>query len=111
MSPLSRRDFLKTSLAAGTFANAGALPLYASRRTATDIVSLGKSGVGVTRLAFGTGTHNGQVQLLLVKRNSHGWSTMPMITASAFSRLRNPMSLLPCSARLSKVFLAIVTNS
>ena len=31
-------------------------------RTATDMVTLGKSGMKVTRLAFGTGTINGQVQ-------------------------------------------------
>jgi len=65
MSPISRRDFLKTSLAAGTVAGAGALPLYAARGTATDVVTLGKSGVKVTRLAFGTGTRNGQVQAAL----------------------------------------------
>jgi len=62
MSPLSRRDFLKTSLAAGTAASIGALPLHASPGKATDMVTLGKSGAQVTRLAFGTGTNGGQVQ-------------------------------------------------
>jgi aryl-alcohol dehydrogenase-like predicted oxidoreductase len=38
------------------------LPLLAERQTATDWVTLGKSGVKVTRLAFGTGTMSGQVQ-------------------------------------------------
>lgn len=66
MSPYSRREFLKTSLAAGTVASvAGNLPLHASGRTATDTVTLGKSGIKVTRLAFGTGTNNGQVQAAL----------------------------------------------
>src|SRR5450631_1974874 len=62
MSPYSRREFLKTSLVAGTVASVGALPLHASRRTATDIVTLGNSGLKVTRLAFGTGSNNGHVQ-------------------------------------------------
>jgi aryl-alcohol dehydrogenase-like predicted oxidoreductase len=34
----------------------------AGRQTATDWVTLGKSGVKVTRLAFGTGSYSGQVQ-------------------------------------------------
>jgi len=62
MSALSRRNFLKTGIAAGALAGVGALPLEAEARTATSWVTLGKSGVKVTRLAFGTGTHNGRVQ-------------------------------------------------
>jgi aryl-alcohol dehydrogenase-like predicted oxidoreductase len=62
MSPFTRRDFLKTSLAAGTVASVGTLPLHAARRTATDAVTLGNSGLSVTRLAFGTGSNNGHVQ-------------------------------------------------
>jgi 1-deoxyxylulose-5-phosphate synthase len=62
MSHFTRREFLKTGLAAGTFAMAGSLPLIAQRRTATDMVTLGRSGVKVTRLAFGTGSFSGQVQ-------------------------------------------------
>jgi aryl-alcohol dehydrogenase-like predicted oxidoreductase len=58
----SRRDFLKTGLAAAAMAGAGSLPLKAARETATDWVTLGKSGVKVTRLAFGTGTMGGRVQ-------------------------------------------------
>jgi aryl-alcohol dehydrogenase-like predicted oxidoreductase len=65
MSLYSRRDFLKTSLAAGTLAGMGALPVEGAVRTATDSVTLGKSGVQVTRLAFGTGTNNGHVQAAL----------------------------------------------
>jgi len=41
---------------------AGSLPLRAAQQTATDWVTLGKSGVKVTRLAFGTGSFSGQVQ-------------------------------------------------
>jgi aryl-alcohol dehydrogenase-like predicted oxidoreductase len=53
---------LKTGLAAGTFAATGGLTLRAARGTATDTVTLGKSGVKVTRLAFGTGSASGGVQ-------------------------------------------------
>ncbi|HKS96473.1 MAG TPA: aldo/keto reductase [Terriglobia bacterium] len=62
MAHFTRRDFLKTSLAAAAVASAGKLPLKAARQSATDWVTLGKSGVKVTRLALGTGTISGQVQ-------------------------------------------------
>jgi aryl-alcohol dehydrogenase-like predicted oxidoreductase len=64
MGRLSRRDFLKSSVAAGVAAGAGglAIPAQAARRSATDWVTLGDSGVKVTRLAFGTGTLGGRVQ-------------------------------------------------
>lgn len=67
MAHHSRREFLKTGIAAAALA--GAAPrimraglLGATREAATDWVTLGKSGVKVTRLAFGTGTFSGQVQ-------------------------------------------------
>jgi 1-deoxyxylulose-5-phosphate synthase len=62
MAHCSRRNFLKAGLAAGVLAGTGRLPLRAARGSATDWVTLGKSGVKVTRLAFGTGTFSGQVQ-------------------------------------------------
>jgi aryl-alcohol dehydrogenase-like predicted oxidoreductase len=62
MADFSRRDFLKTGLAAGAIVGAGSLPLTAERETATSYVTLGNSGVKVTRLAFGTGSFSGQVQ-------------------------------------------------
>src|SRR4029077_449940 len=62
MAHFTRREFLKTGLAAGTLAVSGASPLGAQRGSATDFVTLGRSGVKVTRLAFGTGTISGQVQ-------------------------------------------------
>src|ERR1700686_888025 len=62
MPRYARREFLKTGLAAGALAVTGSLPLRAGRQTATDWVTLGKSGVQVTRLAFGTGSFSGQVQ-------------------------------------------------
>jgi aryl-alcohol dehydrogenase-like predicted oxidoreductase len=62
MTRPSRRDFLKSGIAAAALAGAGSLPLAAARETATDPVTLGKAGVKVTRLAFGTGSFGGQVQ-------------------------------------------------
>jgi predicted aldo/keto reductase-like oxidoreductase len=62
MSTMNRREFLKGSVAAisvGVGArSAGAVP----RRTATDLVTLGRSGVRLSRLGIGTGSNNGQVQ-------------------------------------------------
>ena len=43
----------------------GALPLHAAPSKATEVVTLGKSGMQVTRLAFGTGSNNGYVQAAL----------------------------------------------
>src|SRR5437773_10346658 len=62
MTQCSRRNFLKAGLAAGVLAGTGSLPLRAARGSATDWVTLGKSGVKVTRLAFGTGTFSGRTQ-------------------------------------------------
>ena len=62
MANFTRREFLQTGLAAGTLAVSGSLPLIAQRGSATDMITLGRSGVKVTRLAFGTGTISGQVQ-------------------------------------------------
>jgi len=62
MAHFSRRDFLKTGLAAAAYAGARSLPLRAARETATDWVTLGRSDVKVTRLALGTGTLGGRVQ-------------------------------------------------
>src|SRR5580700_10004971 len=57
MALTTRRDFLITSVAAAAVATAAP-----TKRLATDWVTLGKSNVKVTRLAFGTGTHGGKVQ-------------------------------------------------
>jgi aryl-alcohol dehydrogenase-like predicted oxidoreductase len=65
MAHFTRREFLKTGLAAGTLAISGGLPLITQDGSATDMVTLGRSGVKVTRLAFGTGTISGQVQRAL----------------------------------------------
>ncbi len=59
----TRRDFLRTSIAATVLGGVGGpLAAQAGKRSATDWVTLGKSGVKVTRLAFGTGTYSGRVQ-------------------------------------------------
>lgn len=64
MSHFTRRDFLKSAVAAAAL---GACPARAAaaRKAATDWVPLGRSGVQVTRLAFGTGTMGGRVQRAL----------------------------------------------
>ncbi|HEX4163972.1 MAG TPA: aldo/keto reductase [Bryobacteraceae bacterium] len=64
MEHRSRRDFLKTGLAAASLAGVAKLPLMAASTpaTATDWVTLGRSDIKVTRLAFGTGTMSGRVQ-------------------------------------------------
>jgi aryl-alcohol dehydrogenase-like predicted oxidoreductase len=62
MAHYSRRAFIKTGLAAGALATTGSLSLKAEPQTATDWVTLGKSNVKVTRLAFGTGSFSGKVQ-------------------------------------------------
>jgi predicted aldo/keto reductase-like oxidoreductase len=69
MARYSRRDFLKTGLATGALAGTGSLPLLAAGAKATDWVTLGRSNVKVTRLAFGTGTHSGRVQRDLGQEN------------------------------------------
>jgi predicted aldo/keto reductase-like oxidoreductase len=58
----SRRDFLKSGAAAAALGLGAGLPARAAKQSATDWVTLGKSNVKVTRLAFGTGTFGGRVQ-------------------------------------------------
>jgi aryl-alcohol dehydrogenase-like predicted oxidoreductase len=65
MTNFTRREFLKTGVAVGALTVTGRLPLLAERRTATDFVTLGRSGVKVTRLAFGTGSFSGRAQRAL----------------------------------------------
>jgi len=65
MAEFTRRELLKTGFAAGSLALSGAFPVSAQRGSATDLVTLGRSGVKVTRLAFGTGSLSGEVQRAL----------------------------------------------
>ncbi len=64
MGKVTRRDFIRsTAAAAGALAAGGAIqPAKAAKKSATDWVPLGNSGIEVTRLAFGTGTFGGRVQ-------------------------------------------------
>lgn len=62
MSIDSRRSFLKTGLAATALTAVRPILGAPPKRSATDLVTLGHSGVKVTRLAFGTGTFAGRVQ-------------------------------------------------
>ena len=60
---VSRREFLqRTGIATGALL-AGAAPILAqgqAKRTAADQVTLGKTGLKLSRLGFGTGSNNGQ---------------------------------------------------
>ncbi len=60
----NRRDFLKTGITAATLTGipASTLAAASTKKLASDWVTLGKSGVKVTRLALGTGTHGGREQ-------------------------------------------------
>lgn len=62
MSKLTRRNFLQSGAAAfGVLA--GAPTVFGSeKRSATDWVTLGNSGVKVTRLGMGTGSNGGSIQ-------------------------------------------------
>jgi hypothetical protein len=65
MSRITRRGFLGAGLGATVLAGTSARQAGAASSSATDWVPLGKSGVEVTRLAFGCGTSNGRVQAAL----------------------------------------------
>jgi predicted aldo/keto reductase-like oxidoreductase len=63
MAHSTRRDFIKTAAGVGLAAGLGGSALATTgKRTATDWVTLGRSNVQVTRLAFGTGSLSGAVQ-------------------------------------------------
>jgi aryl-alcohol dehydrogenase-like predicted oxidoreductase len=62
MAHLTRRTLLKAGLTAGTLAVTAPAQVTAIRGRATDVVTLGRSGVKVSRLAFGTGSVSGRVQ-------------------------------------------------
>lgn len=64
---ITRREFIqKTSAgAAVTIAATSGLSCSATKRSATDLVTLGESGVKVTRLGMGTGSNGGHIQRTL----------------------------------------------
>ena len=60
---LSRRQFLHRSVVAvGAALIPAIVSAAASKRTATDIVELGKTGLKISRLGFGAGSNSGNVQ-------------------------------------------------
>ena len=67
-SSCSRRQFLKRTFAAGALALAPAGTLLgqtAAKRTAVDEVTLGQTGIKLSRLGMGTGSSGGHVQTAL----------------------------------------------
>ena len=70
----SRRRFLQHTLAAAAALPGGSLLAQAVKRSATDWVTLGKSGVKVTRLAFGTGTTAAACSASSGRSSSPAWS-------------------------------------
>src|SRR3954469_15403878 len=81
MAPrLNRREFLKSSAAALSIGLGAPQGAWAAARTATDQVTLGKSGVRLSRLGIGTGSNNGQVQRDL------GQAGFPRLVHAAFER-------------------------
>jgi predicted aldo/keto reductase-like oxidoreductase len=59
---LNRREFLRTTaawVAASAAASTSAAP---ARKTATDLVPLGRTGLRLSRLGMGTGSHGGRIQ-------------------------------------------------
>jgi predicted aldo/keto reductase-like oxidoreductase len=71
---VSRRQFIQTSALAGaallspwSLAQSAAAAAPATARTAVDQVALGKTGLKLSRLGFGTGSNNGHEQTALGK--------------------------------------------
>lgn len=65
-NPLSRRDFIERTAAVTSAAILPALGVLAAdkaaKRTATDQVTLGKTGLRLSRIGIGTGSNSGNVQ-------------------------------------------------
>ncbi len=105
MSPFTRRHFVKASLAASAAAGIGQVPLLAQTVSqsspATDRVTLGKSGLRVTRLAFGTGSQNGYVQAALGQQQFTRLVHHAYDRGIRFFETPNPTSRPPCSAKPS----------
>jgi predicted aldo/keto reductase-like oxidoreductase len=63
-SKFSRREFLQSSLTATSAVLLGATTMSAApvKRTAVDQVTLGQTGIKLSRLGMGTGSNSGQIQ-------------------------------------------------
>ncbi len=64
-STLSRRQFIARTTALASLAWLPSPLSAAAKRTAVDQVTLGKTGIKLSRLGFGTGSHSGNVQRAL----------------------------------------------
>lgn len=100
MAHYSRREFLKTGLAAGVLTGTGSLPVHAAGGAGTDWVTLGKSGVKVTRLAFGTGTFSGRTQRELgqdqftnLVRHAYDWGIRFFETAESYGEMHKMLGM------------------
>ena len=100
MSEHSRRDFLKGTLAAGVVAGHPRWGEAATRRSATDWVTLGNSGVKVTRLAFGTGSLGGklprelgQERFTRLVRHAYDRGIRFFETADAYSEMHEMLAI------------------
>ena len=100
MSERSRREFLKGTLAAGVVASHPRWADAATKRSATDWVTLGNSGVKVTRLAFGTGSWGGKVQRELgqerftrLVRHAYDRGIRFFETADAYSEMHEMLAI------------------
>ena len=62
MKHLTRREFLAAGAAAAAWAGVGTAWTQEAKRTAVDLVPLGKTGIKMSRLGLGTGSQGGQVQ-------------------------------------------------
>src|SRR5215470_11718344 len=73
-SRISRRDFLQTTLSATSAMMLGPDVLNAatSKRTAVDQVTLGQTGIKLSRLGMGTGSNSGQIQFDLGREGFNG---------------------------------------
>jgi len=100
MSEHSRREFLKGTLAAGVVASHPRWADAAAKRSATDWVTLGRSGINVTRLAFGTGSWGGKVQRELgqerftrLVRHAYDRGIRFFETADAYSEMHEMLAI------------------
>ncbi len=73
-SRFSRREFLQTSLTATSAVLLGAttMPAAPVKRTAVDQVTLGQTGIKLSRLGMGTGSNSGQIQFDLGREGFNG---------------------------------------
>ncbi len=62
---MNRRQFIKISLLAGAALSVPSVLSSKSMLSHADLVPLGKSGLKISRLGFGTGSHSGRVQTAL----------------------------------------------